>query len=132
MFKKLVLAGVLMSSFGFAQASEHGCSVLLCMANPQGPMKLGECVPPMKKLFKDLAKGKVFPKCSFSNGGASAQHFAENQSASGSFCHPDYLVKVGKKKVCMMKGAVTVTVEGAKTNRIWWDDKGNSVTESAL
>lgn len=137
MFKKLVVAGVLMSMFGFAQASDHGCQVLLCLANPAGPMKLGECVPPIKKLFKDLAKGKVFPSCNFSSGagqdiGASKQHFASNKAAHAGFCHPDYLAKVGKKKVCLMKGAVTTTVDGVQTSRIWWDAKGNSVTEDAL
>ncbi len=136
MFKKLVVMGVLMSSFGFAQASDHGCQVLLCMANPAGPMKIGECVPPMKKLFKDLAKGKVFPTCSFSSGGGTAavskEHYAVNKSANAGFCHPDYLVEILGKPKCMMKGAVTVYVEGVPKNRMWWDANGNSVTEEAL
>jgi hypothetical protein len=49
-------------------ASDHGCEVLLCLANPAGPMAVGECVPPIKKLYKDLAHGRAFPSCAMSSG----------------------------------------------------------------
>lgn len=140
MFKKLVVAGVLMSSFGFAQvaqASSHGCEVLLCMANPRGPMALGECVPPIKRLFRDLARGRAFPTCSFSSGsgasaGTSSANYATNRAAGPRFCHPDYLVEIRGRTRCTMKGAVTVYVEGVQKNRVWWDENGNSVTEDPI
>jgi hypothetical protein len=135
MFKKYVMAGVLLSSFNFAQASDHGCQVLLCMANPGGWSQIGECVPPMKKLFKDLAKGKAFPTCTFKSAdgvdtGTSSQHYAKNQSASQNFCPAGYLIpRKNKSPRCAFKGAVTVYVDGQKANRVWWDENGESLSE---
>ena len=42
-----------------------GCEVLLCLANPNGPKAVNECVSPINKLFKCLAKTHPcsFPKC---------------------------------------------------------------------
>lgn len=41
----------------------YGCAVLLCLANPNGWSSVSECHPPVKKLFRDLWKGKSWPKC---------------------------------------------------------------------
>jgi hypothetical protein len=77
-----MLGSVLLASCGMARADDHGCTVLLCLANPAGPMAVSECVPPIKKLYRDLAKGKAFPSCEMANapdtaGGKSwAQHGA--------------------------------------------------------
>ena len=35
------------------------CEVALCMANPDGPMAVAECVKPIEKLYKHLAKGET-------------------------------------------------------------------------
>ena len=60
-----LLAGAVAAPAG---ASDYGCQVLLCLANPAGPMAVAECVPPIKKLFRDLAKGRGFPHCAMSSG----------------------------------------------------------------
>lgn len=60
----LLVAGLLSS--GVALASDYGCTVLLCLANPSsngGPLGIAECVPPIRKLFRDLARGHSFPSC---------------------------------------------------------------------
>lgn len=59
-----------------AQASDYGCKVLLCLANPNGPRAVSECRPPIDKLFHDLARGRSFPTCDLAsapgqNGGRS-------------------------------------------------------------
>lgn len=46
-----------------ATASPHGCQVILCLSNPGGPTQYGACVPPVTKLWRDLALGKAFPSC---------------------------------------------------------------------
>ena len=46
-----------------AHASDHGCKVLLCLSNPNGWAEISQCVPPVQKLFRDLAKQKPFPLC---------------------------------------------------------------------
>lgn len=40
-----------------------GCEVLLCLAASYGVPS--ECKPPLKKLWKNLLKGKSFPSCTF-------------------------------------------------------------------
>jgi len=47
-----------------AQASDWGCQVFLCLANPGGPTQFAECQPPIQKLWRELAKGWSFPTCS--------------------------------------------------------------------
>jgi hypothetical protein len=47
-----------------ARADEWGCQVILCLANPGGPTQYAECRPPIRKLWKWLAKGRSFPSCS--------------------------------------------------------------------
>ena len=46
-----------------AAASTYGCQVLLCLSNPTGPMAFGACVPPITKLWRELAVGISFPTC---------------------------------------------------------------------
>lgn len=53
------------------QASEHGCKVLLCLANPAsngGPKGIAECVPSINQLYRDLRKGRPFPTCDLADG----------------------------------------------------------------
>ena len=61
----LSLAGFLALSClsGPAQASDYGCKVLLCLANPAGPTALSQCVPPITQLWRDLASFHPFPTC---------------------------------------------------------------------
>lgn len=47
-----------------AKASDWGCEVILCLANPGSPTEYSACVPPIKKLYSHLAKGGSFPTCS--------------------------------------------------------------------
>jgi hypothetical protein len=49
-------------------ASDYGCKVLLCLANPNGPMAVSECVPPISQLYRDLARGRSFPTCDLAQG----------------------------------------------------------------
>ncbi|MBB3948405.1 hypothetical protein GGQ73_004392 [Rhizobium skierniewicense] len=44
------------------------CEVALCISNPAGPMAVGECVNPIKKLYEHLAKGRGFPMCKSADG----------------------------------------------------------------
>lgn len=47
---------------------DWGCEVLLCLANPDGPTAVEECVPPIHRLRRALAHGHPFPRCTLSNG----------------------------------------------------------------
>jgi len=67
---KIFIAGTILS-FGLycfssqvVIADDWGCKVILCLSNPGGSMQYKECVPPIKKLYRHLAKGKSFPTCS--------------------------------------------------------------------
>ncbi len=57
----LLLGGALLA--GKASASDYGCRVLLCLANPAGPTAVAQCVPPITQLWRDLARLRPFPTC---------------------------------------------------------------------
>jgi hypothetical protein len=61
--KMVMLGSVLTVASVAARADDFGCTVLLCLANPAGPMAVAECVSPIKKLYRNLARGKAFPTC---------------------------------------------------------------------
>ena len=48
--------------------SDYGCEVLMCLADPRGPKTESQCVPPIDRLFRDLARGRGFPTCNLARG----------------------------------------------------------------
>lgn len=101
-----------------AHADEWGCQVLLCLSNPNGPMAVSECVPPISRLFHHLAKGGGMPSCEQSgNSSASAQ------GASKSWCPAGYLLPhpdIKDEYFCMMSGSIDVQINGQPWQRVWW------------
>jgi hypothetical protein len=49
------------------------CKIALCLANPNGPTAVAECVPPIKHLMKRLAQGKSVPQCDMGGNGSAEQ-----------------------------------------------------------
>lgn len=61
-----ILIGLAVAASAVPQASiasDYGCRVLLCLAAVNGTPQ--ECRPDLKKLFRDLSKGRPFPTCDF-------------------------------------------------------------------
>jgi len=58
---------------GMSGNDEWACKVAMCMANPGGPTEFAECVDPIKRLQRHLAKGRPFPVCRFLGGGGAQQ-----------------------------------------------------------
>lgn len=52
-----------------AFASDFGCEALLCFAGGKG---VSQCQPTIKKVIRDMAKGKPFPHCTLVGGGSSS------------------------------------------------------------
>jgi hypothetical protein len=106
-----------------------GCTVLLCLAAPSW-RSIGQCVPPVRQLLRDLARGKAFPTCAMSGAGNSASHA---WSAAPDFCPPQYTRTYdgphGRVYTCDYTGAISVAVDGLPFARTWWSLDGDSVTE---
>ena len=64
-----------------AAASGWGCQVLLCLSNPGGPTQYAACVPPVSKLWDQLATGHPFPSCT--EGGVAATKTHGRRVSSG-------------------------------------------------
>ena len=109
-----------------------GCLVLLCFAAPNW-RSIPQCVPPIKQVLRDLARGKSFPTCSMAGGGNSASHAWA--SAPG-YCPPQYTrvfdSESGPMYSCDYSGAVSVSINGAPFARTWWTMAGDTVTEFSL
>lgn len=131
--KKLTLAAVVIFGIfaGAAHADDYGCTVLLCLSNPQGPMAVSQCVPPIKRLYDDLSHGRGFPSCAM--GSDDGKNSAGNQFASADYCPPSLLVAPEGENSnwsCNASGAITVKVNGVVQSRIWWGGNGSQLTEN--
>ena len=106
-----------------------GCQVMLCLAAPKW-QDIPMCVPTIRQLFHDLARGRPFPVCGMSGNGNSGSH---QWAMAPDFCPPQYThIAAGDAQmtyVCDYSGAVTVTLNGAPFSRTWWRSSGDSVTE---
>ncbi|MBS7776856.1 hypothetical protein [Acidovorax sp. CCYZU-2555] len=75
--KKSLALLLILSTVSSVQASEYGCQVLLCLANPAsngGPKGVAECVQPIDQLYRDLRKGRPFPSCDLADGNDGSSH----------------------------------------------------------
>ena len=106
-----------------------GCLVLLCFAAPSW-RAIPQCVPPIREVLRDLARGRAFPTCAMAGPGNSASH--QWSSAPGN-CPPQYTrvteTDHGPVFSCDYNGAVSVAINGAPFARTWWSVAGDTVTE---
>jgi len=106
-----------------------GCTVLLCLAAPSW-RSIEPCVPPIRQLLRDLARGRAFPTCTMSGAGNSASHA---WSSAPDFCPRQYTRyrdgPNGTVYSCEYDGAITVTLNGAVFSQTWWSGAGDSVTD---
>ena len=111
-----------------AQAAD-GCTVLLCLAAPSW-RAIDQCVPPVREVLRDLARGRPFPVCAMAGAGNSAGHA---WSSAPDFCPPHYTRKVLLDAIthyeCSFAGAISVVVDGRPFTRTWWNMAGDAVTE---
>jgi hypothetical protein len=129
--KNMFCAAILALASLAAHADDWGCQVVLCLANPKGPTAVSECVPPIQKLWSELAKGHGFPFCDMNSGGASGNS-AGHQWASGSNCPPQYTYwggPDGSTLLCKFSGVVAINIKGKPYNRTWWNGS-TTVTEN--
>lgn len=122
----VLAAGALSATPVFAV---DGCLVLLCFAAPNW-RAIPQCVPVIRQVLRDLALGRVFPRCVMSGAGNSA---ANDWAHAPGNCPPQYIRYVerphGVIPVCEFHGAVAVNMHSAFWSRTWWSFNGDSVTE---
>lgn len=106
-----------------------GCLVLLCLAAPSW-RAIPQCVPPVKQLFRDLARGRPFPTCAMSGAGNSA---VNRWTSAPMFCPPQYTRLFDGEGVpvyqCDYTGAISVSINGSLFSRTWWSIGDDTVTE---
>ncbi|KJA10063.1 hypothetical protein RP29_12915 [Acidovorax temperans] len=106
-----------------------GCLVLLCFAAPSWK-SIPQCVPPIRQVLRDLARGKAFPTCGMSGTGNSARHAWARAPGN---CPPQYTrvqeTESGPIYTCDYTGAITVSIDGKPFTRTWWGKGGDTVTD---
>lgn len=113
-----------------AAADTWACEVLLCLSNPAGPTAVSQCVAPIKKLWRHLARGNPFPVCEMNN---SDSHYARHEWSSGRFCPAGYeYIEEDGTRQCLMQGAVTVYMNGVPQSRTWWASESEAVFEPSV
>ena len=117
------------SGFSSQAHAVDGCLVLLCFAAPSW-RAIPQCVPPIRQVLFDLARGRAFPTCGMSGPGNSADH---TWSSAPDKCPPQYTRVFdgpnGPLYSCDYSGAITVSIKGALFSRTWWSMAGDAVTE---
>lgn len=91
-------------------ASDYGCKVLLCLADPRGPTTESECEPPIEQLRQDLRDGKGFPTCEMAGGNGKGS-FAKQGSGWYDDCPPGSK-PLPQNKNAMVKGRNDPPVTG--------------------
>jgi hypothetical protein len=106
-----------------------GCLVLLCLAAPSW-REVPMCVPPIRQLFRDLARGKPFPIC---KDGGPANSSSFSWAVAPDNCPPQYThaieLEAGFTYLCDFTGVIQVDVNGAPFTRTWWRIEGETVTD---
>ncbi len=105
-----------------------GCLVLLCFAAPNW-RAIPQCVPPIRQVLRDLARGRAFPRCAMAGAGNAASHF---WTSAPEACPPQYTrvheTEGGWVYTCLYDGLVTVEIDGALWSHTWWNTDGETVT----
>lgn len=129
---KCALRHVVLAGLTGLAANAHavdGCLVLLCFAAPSW-RAIPQCVPPIKQVLRDLARGRPFPTCAMAGAGNSASHA---WASAPDRCPPQYTrADHGLNApiyTCDYLGAVSVSIHGAPFARTWWSMAGDTVTE---
>ena len=86
-----------------AGASEYGCTVLLCLSNPQGPKAVAACRPPVDRLYRDLHEGRPFPQCDEANQTNKGGNYAEPVSDPYDPCPAP--LQVAENQAVVVQGA---------------------------
>ena len=124
-----LLAALVLTTSGTTAKAADGCLVLLCFAAPSW-RAIPQCVPPIREVLRDLARGRPFPTCAMAGPSNSASH--QWSSAPGN-CPPQYTrvteTDNGPVYSCDYDGAVSVAINGAPFARTWWSMAGDTVTE---
>jgi hypothetical protein len=122
----LVVLGLLAPT---AARAVDGCLVLLCFAAPSWRAIPG-CVPPIRQVLRDLARGKAFPTCAMAGAGNSASH---RWASAPGFCPPQYTLEPSGEgslsHECAFVGAISVAIRGVPFARTWWNMGGDTATE---
>lgn len=71
------------SGSGMSGDDEWACKVVMCMASPGGPTEFAECVDPINRLRRHLAKGRAFPVCPFTGSSGGQQGNGNGARSSG-------------------------------------------------
>jgi hypothetical protein len=130
--RTVVLASVCLASLMAvtpAALAVDGCLVLLCFAAPSW-RAIPQCVPPIREVLRDLARGRPFPTCASAGRVNTASH---QWAVAPLYCPPQYTHLVdsesGVQYTCDYTGAVSVSIGNALWSRTWWNTSGDTVTE---
>jgi len=121
------IAAVLLVALAAPTAAHavDGCQVMLCMSGNWKSIPL--CVPPVRQVLKDLARGKSFPTCDMGDDGNTTKHQLTTQANCPpmySLYHPDSGAWAG----CQYAGVIAVTVDGAPWADVFWSTQGSTST----
>jgi len=126
--RAILLLAMTLFSAGSAHAWDSWpCEVALCLANPQGPTAVAQCVAPIKKAWKTWALGKPVPPCKGTDAkgnetGDVKEVAIANTIANADRCPPQFVYYAGLQqlKYCALTGVTDQYINGNLWGRIWY------------
>lgn len=110
-----IVNGILASQPQMSSQDELGCKILLCLANPNGPEAVSQCVPPIQTLYDILSQtppGNI-PECPMASSSATGPSYATLATNYYSTC-PTGTNPLPAGQVAALAGQpVTGTVSGS-------------------
>lgn len=116
--------------FGAAASSAYAddaCTVALCLAGAW--QDITQCVPPVRKALRNAAMGRPMPPCKKSSGPSGNESGGMEVTtikATASNCP----AAARRGRNCLYDGALRVQVDGQTWSNLWFDDQGNTATQT--
>lgn len=143
----IAVAAAFLAPAAPAHADSWGCQVMLCLSDPRGPETEGGCVPPIEKLWDELAHGHPFPTCDLMQSWDSLSPESRsaippevlqlvqsttlsggNGGASGLYCPYDLMYYDSRNgPACRARSVIQVKVDGQVFTRVWWGISGGLI-----
>lgn len=120
------MALFMLSTFAITSAyAADGCKFLLCIAGPWA--SISQCVPTVREVLRDLARGRAFPNCSMAGAGNSANNAWVDHTACPSM-YRHYDSDSGMYMGCSYQGRISVYVNDGVWSQVFWNMGGDTTT----
>lgn len=122
-----VLAAMVLGAAAPSAYADDACTVALCLAGNW--QDITQCVPPVRRALRNAAMGRPMPPCKKESGPSSGESGGmEVTTIDATARNCPAAARRGRN--CLYDGALRVQVDGQTWSNLWFDDEGNTATQT--